>query len=54
MLDIAALVRKQNFHLYLNLKSSRICGMIFNIIAAQTAHASICSFTVPFKVRILK
>jgi hypothetical protein len=30
----------------------RICGGIFNIIAAQTAGASICSFTVPFKVGV--
>lgn len=30
----------------------RICGSIFNIIAAQTAGASICSFTVPFKVGV--
>merc|ERR1719275_451811 len=30
----------------------RICGSIFNIIATQTAGASICSFTVPFKVGV--
>jgi len=37
---------------YAGTDTFRICGMIFNIIASQTAHASICSFTVPFKVGV--
>ena len=34
------------------LATNRICGSYFNALAAQTAHATACSWAVPFKVGV--